>query len=150
MRKRIPPPLVMLIFAVFMFATSAFLPKLRFTGSPIPYLGDFVILSGILFLVYAGWCFRKKKTTVNPLNLNKSTALVTDGPFRISRNPMYLGMMLLLVGCAIKTAHLLNIIWVWGFIFYMTHRQIKPEEIAMERLFGEEYRQYKNRVRRWI
>jgi len=140
----------MLTFAAFMFATSVFLPNMRFKGYSIPHLGSFVLASGIAFLLYAAWSFHKKETTVNPLNLNQSTALVTDGPFRITRNPMYLGMMLLLVGCAIKTAHVLNIIWVWGFIIYMTHLQIKPEEVAMERLFGDEYRAYKKRVRRWI
>ncbi len=133
-----------------MFATAVFFPSLRFSTKPIPYFSAGVMISGMMFLIYAAWCFHKHKTTVNPLDLNQSTALVTDGPYRISRNPMYLGMMLILLGYAIQSAHVLNIIWVWGFMLYMNSFQIKPEEAAMKRHFGEAYQTYQKKVRRWI
>ena len=94
--------------------------------------------------------FINNNTTINPLNLKKSTYLVTDGLFRFSRNPMYLGMLLFLLGTSIVLNIIGGLIISILFIFYMNFFQIMPEEKALENLFGKDYRNYLKSVRRWI
>jgi len=76
--------------------------------------------------------------------------LVVTGFYRFTRNPMYLGMVLVLIGWSIYLGSPLAIIGVVGFVLVMNHIQIKPEEIAMEAQFGQDYLEYKNTVRRWV
>ena len=130
-----------------------FLSKSIFPSFVFSYklqLGIFVSTIGFLLLIVSIKSFIDNKTTINPLNLKKSTYLVTSGVFRFSRNPMYLGMLLFLLGTAI----ILNIIGCLIisilFIFYMNFFQIIPEEKALQNLFGKNYRNYRKTVRRWI
>jgi len=94
--------------------------------------------------------FRRAKTTVNPLKLDKSTQLVASGIYRFTRNPMYLGMLLILVGWAIHLQHIGAWLWLIGFILFINRFQIEPEERAMTKLFGEPYIDYCKSVRRWF
>lgn len=94
--------------------------------------------------------FAVKSTSVNPHKPNHASSIVTSGVYRISRNPMYLGMLFILVAAVLKFGHPTGIIVLPFYVWYMTRFQITPEEIVMEEKFGDEYRNYKKRVRRWI
>ncbi len=130
-----------------------FLSKSIFPSFVFSYklqLGIFVITIGFLLLIISIKSFIDNKTTINPLNLKKSTYLVTSGVFRFSRNPMYLGMLLFLLGTAIILNIIGGLIISILFIFYMNFFQIIPEEKALQNLFGKNYRNYRKTVRRWI
>ena len=130
-----------------------FLSKSIFPSFVFSYklqLGIFVSTVGFLLLIVSIKSFIDNKTTINPLNLKKSTYLVTSGVFRFSRNPMYLGMLLFLLGTAIILNIIGGLIISILFIFYMNFFQIIPEEKALENLFGKNYRNYRKTVRRWI
>jgi protein-S-isoprenylcysteine O-methyltransferase Ste14 len=149
MKLRIPPPILMLLSATLMWALCRWLPMGHWIGRPWN-LGALPAVIGLAIVGAAIRQFRQARTTVNPMDPSKATQLVTDGVFRISRNPMYLGFVLLLVGWAI---------WLHGaspwvipplFILAITRLQIIPEEGAFERLFGGQYIAYRRSVARWI
>ena len=148
MKKRIPPPLITMFCITVIFLSKSIFPSFEFSYKL--QLGIFVSILGLLLLIVSVKSFINNNTTINPLNLKKSTYLVTNGLFSFTRNPMYLGMLLFLLGTSI----ILNIIGGLAisflFIFYMNFFQIIPEENALEKLFGKNYRNYKKSVRRWI
>jgi protein-S-isoprenylcysteine O-methyltransferase Ste14 len=94
--------------------------------------------------------FRRVRTTVNPLRPDRASALVTSGVFRWTRNPMYLGLALALLGWAAFLAHPLAALGVPVFVVWMSRWQIPREERALEALFGAEFARYRTRVRRWL
>ena len=110
-----------------------------------------LFLTDALFCCLAGvYCFRRAHTTVDPLHPDKASRLVTGGIYRVSRNPMYLGMACLLTAWTIW----LGALWPWlgpvAFVLYITRFQIRPEERMLTTLFGEAYTAYTQRVRRWV
>ena len=108
----------------------------------------FLLGFGILFS--AARSFKKHKTTINPIKIETASSLVVSGIFNYSRNPMYLGMALILLGLSLKFNLIGGLIFTTLFILFITNFQIKPEEKAMQKIFGEEFLSYKNRVRRWL
>lgn len=108
-----------------------------------------LILGGLLVLA-GGISFRRARTTVNPLQPEAATALVTSGIYRFTRNPMYLGFALFLVAWAMWFAFPWSLFGVAIFIAYMTRYQVLPEEQALAALFGSEFDRYRHRVRRWL
>ena len=148
MKKRIPPPLIAMICVLIIFLSKSIFPSFVFSYKL--QLGIFVSTIGFLLLIISIKSFIDNKTTINPLNLKKSTYLVTSGVFRFSRNPMYLGMLLFLLGTAIILNIIGGLIISILFIFYMNFFQIILEEKALENLFGKNYRNYRKTVRRWI
>ena len=95
--------------------------------------------------------FRKAQTTVNPLSPEQATSLVSGGIYRFTRNPMYLGMLLVVIASGIFWQHLVALAVGAVFFFaYINRFQITPEEQAMEKLFGDEFRTYCERARRWL
>ncbi|WP_220782601.1 methyltransferase family protein [Shewanella sairae] len=94
--------------------------------------------------------FRQARTTVNPLKPESTSALVTSGMYKFSRNPMYLGMALALCAWAVYLASLCSMFGIVGFMLYMQRFQIAPEERALETIFGQEFIDYKKRVRPWV
>ena len=103
---------------------------------------------GILFT--AARSFKEHNTTINPIKIETASSLVVSGIFNYSRNPMYLGMALILLGLSLKFNLIGGLIFTTLFILFITNFQIKPEEKAMQKIFGEEFLSYKNRVRRWL
>ncbi|GAA5317660.1 MAG: isoprenylcysteine carboxylmethyltransferase family protein [Candidatus Pelagadaptatus aseana] len=93
--------------------------------------------------------FVRADTTVNPLSPESTTELVCDGIFAYSRNPMYLAMALLVFAFCLYFTGFWSLLFTAGFMFYIQRFQIVPEERALEQLFGEDYRDYRRRVRRW-
>ena len=105
---------------------------------------------GLAVLLFCGRMFIKAKTTYLPMRPEKSSALVTGGIYRYSRNPMYLSMAVFLLGVGVLFGDGLALLVLPLFALYMTKFQIIPEERALERIFGEAYRGYKQRTRRWL
>lgn len=113
----------------------------------------FVVLLAILgvaFLVPAVVCFAREKTTVNPLSPDEATVLVDSGVFAISRNPMYVGMLLLLLAFVLWLGSVSSLVAVLFFFVLIDRLQIRLEEEVLRKKFGKSYRQYASRVPRWL
>ena len=150
LEHRIPPPLVAVLTAAVMWGLSRLLP-----GDNVPFLvcavpAGMLALAGLAVMLAGVWSFRRARTTVNPLRPASASALVTGGIYRWTRNPMYLGMATLLLAWAAWLASPAALPGVLLFVAYIQRFQIQPEEEALERLFGDGYRDYCARVRRWL
>ena len=144
------PPLVMLVFAGIMIALAKFLPVGQFDFFGRHELQYVFWILGLVIMVTAAVQFRLARTTTNPLSPEKASRLVISGIFGYTRNPMYLAMLLFLLGLGLKLGNAFNTLVAAGFVYYMNHFQIKVEEKALERLFGKEYKLYCKAVRRWF
>ncbi|WP_373943023.1 isoprenylcysteine carboxylmethyltransferase family protein [Vibrio chagasii] len=112
-------------------------------------LGVGIVLSGVIGLASV-WEFRKQKTTVNPIKVETASTVVDSGVFGYTRNPMYLGLFILLFCFGYFFQNIFSVLLSFAFVIYMNQFQIKPEERALEQLFGAEYVDYKQKVRRWV
>ncbi|MFV8461512.1 methyltransferase family protein [Vibrio campbellii] len=112
-------------------------------------LGVGIALSGVIGLSGI-WEFRKQKTTVNPIKVETASTVVDSGIFGYTRNPMYLGLFILLFCFGYFFQNIFSVLLSFAFVIYMNQFQIKPEERALEQLFGAEYVDYKQKVRRWV
>lgn len=147
---RIPPPIVGLTLGAAMWGVAQLPPVLQL--SLLVRLSAAAMLTSVGVAIALGgvWSFVRAKTTVNPLQPEKSAALVSNGVYSFTRNPMYLGMALVLLAWG---AYLLSPWALAGpllFATYITRFQIIPEERVLSRLFGESFADYKKRVRRWL
>jgi protein-S-isoprenylcysteine O-methyltransferase Ste14 len=151
LETRIPPPVVMLLSGALAWGLARTLPGGAFTlpGRPLPWAllsalaGGAVAVAGIRE-------FRRAGTTVNPLKPHDASALVSGGPFRYTRNPMYVGLALVLTGWILWLGSAWAALALPAFVLYITRFQIRPEERALEAHFGEAFRSYASRVRRWL
>lgn len=150
MALRIPPLLQFFICAVVGWAASQALESLAFSWTLLLPIGVALVGTGIAIGVVAVGAFARASTTVNPIDPNKAETLVTTGIFRVSRNPMYLGMLLVLIGGAFLLSNLSALIGPALFVAAMTELQIKPEEQVLQSKFGDTYRVYSAQTRRWI
>lgn len=94
--------------------------------------------------------FKKASTTVDPVNIDKASNLVTDGIFQFTRNPMYVAMALGIISVGMRFDSVLNLAWLIAYVLFITRFQIVPEERALLKIFGEPYAEYMQKVRRWI
>jgi protein-S-isoprenylcysteine O-methyltransferase Ste14 len=150
MRPRIFPPVIALFSAALMWLLHTYLPLLHLWDEPWNMTGVFLIAAA---LVIDGWSlalFLMHRTTIHPLKPEMASTLVTRGMYRVTRNPMYLGLLLLLAGLAVYMGSLTPLIMPPLFVMVMNSQQILHEERVLEEKFGEEYRAYKERVRRWL
>lgn len=150
MQLKIPPPVIGLLTAISMWAVNRYFPDLRLATPFLPALGLTLALCGLTIEFVSVFLFFRAKTTVNPLSPQNSRSLVTKGLYQYSRNPMYLGMLLLLMGFGLWQGQPLGLFFLIGFVWYITRFQIKPEEEILSGLFHDEYRSYCQRVRRWL
>ncbi len=147
---KIPPPVIALLCAAGMWAIAhnsvpyVLSPAMRWA------LVAIYALLGVTFDFAGLLAFRQSKTTINPLHPEKSSALVSHGIYRITRNPMYCGMAALLLAWAAYLQSPLSVAGVLLFIGYITQFQIKPEERMLTGIFGDAFIQYQQRVRRWL
>ena len=148
METRIPPPIVTLVFGLSIYFSREIFHSVEIKYSF--YIGILLLILGLAILISAVRLFRKDKTTVNPLSPEQATKLVTDGIFKYSRNPMYLGMVFILSSMAVFFNLIGGIILIALFCFYITKFQIIPEERAMSNLFSQDFNKYKHATRRWI
>lgn len=147
---KIPPPVVTLIMAGGMWGASRLEPALPFSsGVSIPVAMVFLGV-GLAVMLTAVLSFRRAQTTINPMRPEESSKLVDTGVFGLTRNPMYLGMLLLLVAWATYLRAGWAFLGPVLFVIYITRFQIMPEEKALSALFGASYAAYMARVRRWL
>lgn len=146
MHIRLPPPAAMLLCGLLMAACG--LPENR--GFGWHWLALLPLSAGLAVMLAAVRRFRRHRTTVNPFTPDKSSHLVQDGIFRYSRNPMYLGMALLLAAWAVWLAQVCAVPGIALFAAYIQIFQIRREEQALSALFGDTYRDYCRRTRRWL
>jgi protein-S-isoprenylcysteine O-methyltransferase Ste14 len=144
------PPVWFLIFAVSIVAVGRALPGPVYLAPGRGIISMILALAGLGIAVWALVQFSREKTTYKPEVPSKATALVTDGVYRITRNPMYVGMALVLLGIAIGLGTILGLLLVPVFIGLLTAVQIVPEERALSRLFGDDYEAFKRRTPRWL
>ena len=148
MSNKIPPPVITLIGALLIYYSSPFFPHLTLAAfNVLPILS---LVSGIAVIVFAIKSFKDYETTINPLKPETASSLVTNGVFKYTRNPMYLGLCSFLASWSFYLSTLAGICCLFGFIAYINHFQIKPEEKYLEQIFKNEYIEYKLNVRRWI
>ena len=150
MKPFIPPPLVALICALGMWIIAQATPDARFDFPYKSVIALIIGLTGLFIDLVSVRAFFQRKTTVNPLTPDRTATLVVDGLYKYSRNPMYVGMLMILIAWALRLGALIAFIGPIVYYFWITELQIKPEERALREKFGERYDAYCQRVRRWI
>lgn len=148
--SRIPPPAWMLIFALAIWILSRYIPLAAIIPGEWRWLGWCVMALAPITPIAANVQFRRAQTTANPLKPETATALVTSGVFSWTRNPMYLGLSMLLLGWAIVFGALSSLIAALLFVPFIYMVQIRAEEYALRTRFGADYERYCNRVNRWL
>lgn len=146
---RIPPVVLVVGFAIVMWLITWLLPSVT-VAQVSWWLALLPALAGLLVSLAGVVAFRSASTTVNPTTPEASSSVVTAGVYRWSRNPMYLGFLLLLVAWALYLGNLGAALMLPLFVLYMKRYQIAPEERALYQKFGSEYLEYTSRVRRWL
>ena len=150
LENRIPPPLIMLAIGITMASTLWNVHQVTAPSILQLSLSMTFLLAAGMFGPRAILSFSRAKTTIDPVRINRATALVTTGVYRYTRNPMYLSMALLLTAWANYLAHPFAAIGPIAFVMYINRFQIPPEERALEAKFGDSYMTYRSEVRRWI
>jgi protein-S-isoprenylcysteine O-methyltransferase Ste14 len=146
----IPPPVVAALAALLMVWLAGGWSALG--GSSQGPLSVVVLLvaAGLAFDLAGLWAFRHQGTTINPLRPERASSLVTGGVYRVSRNPMYVGLGCLLLAWAVYLGSPWAVLGPVLFVAWITRFQIVPEERVLGRLFGTEFEAYRRRVRRWL
>jgi protein-S-isoprenylcysteine O-methyltransferase Ste14 len=147
---KIPPVGVFFLFAAAMWLLARLTTPHAFDAPFRLGLIAAMLVASAVFGIGGIADFRRAGTTVHPLRPEQSSALVTDGVYRLSRNPMYLALLLALLALGLGLSNLYALAFAALFVPCMNRFQIIPEERAMERLFGDEFTAYRARVRRWI
>lgn len=150
MHLKVPPPVVVLIGLGLLYLGDRQLPSFSLAFPGQISLAIVLLASGLAIGCHALFRFIMAKTTFNPTTPDKVNVLVTNGLYRLSRNPMYVADVLLLLSLAAYYGTLTVAAVVPLFIWYLTEFQIKPEEDHLKSKFGKDYLSYKARVRRWI
>src|SRR5574337_423321 len=147
---KIPPPLVAILVAIAMWFVARVGPSVQLP--PSVWTSAFVIIAlvGGATAAAGDLAFKRARTTINPIRPEKATALVTAGIYRFTRNPMYLGLALVLLGWAAFVGSLLALAGPIAFVLYIDRFQIAPEERVLLAKFGSAYAEYEARVRRWL
>lgn len=147
---RVPPPLIYagaLILGL-VLGLVLHVPGWQVYGTLSLYIGGTLALLGLFLMLWAGGKFRRAGTSVRPWEA--SNRLVTEGPYRKTRNPMYAGMTLIYLGLAIALQSLVALLLIVVVGIIMQTQVVAREERYLESRFGDDYRAYKQRVRRWL
>ena len=147
-KNKIPPTILTFLFLIFNYILS-----FNFLKIEIPYKYFFTTLLffiGFYIIIRSSRLFAQAKTSIDPLRPFKSTSLITNDIYKYSRNPMYFGYLLIILGSSVYLGNVLSIIIIPLFIFTINFSQIIPEEEALKDLFGPTYDEYLSKVRRWI
>ena len=147
-RKRVLPPTYLFISITTMALLHFFVPAATVVQYPWTLLGIVPFTVGIALNLLADSAFKKAQTTVKPFEI--STTLITAGVFRVSRHPMYLGMVLILVGLATFMGTFTPLIIILIFAILMEMVFVRTEEMMLEQQFGPIWSTYKNKVRKWF
>jgi protein-S-isoprenylcysteine O-methyltransferase Ste14 len=147
---RVPPPLIGALLASAMWWAA---PFGAYPPLPAPLRLALVVLLAVIGIGFdlAGIAaFRTGRTTVNPLKPERTSALMTGGVYRLTRNPMYVGMAFLLTAWAVQLGAFAPCLGPVLFVLYITRFQIMPEERVLAGKFGRDYADYRARTRRWL
>jgi protein-S-isoprenylcysteine O-methyltransferase Ste14 len=147
---KMPPLAAGALLAALMWLVSRLVPGFNFVFPGREFLALILAIAGAMIILLGVASFRRAKTTINPMKPELSSSLVISGIYKLSRNPMYLGFLLVLAGWAVILSNALAFVFVAAFIFYMNRFQIEPEEKALAAKFNQEFGDYKSRVRRWL
>ena len=147
---KIPPPLVGLAVALLMWLASLAVPGLAWPRAARMILALVTAGLGVGISAAGVRSFARVHTTVNPMKPEGASSLVTTGIFRFTRNPMYVGLLVILIGWAIFLANAASILVLPVFVLYMNRFQIGPEERVLTGIFGADFAAYRSRVRRWL
>ncbi len=151
LENRLPPPLVFLVVGLIMGVTAYYLPYEPLISREVRIgVGAALFILAGAFGPFAILAFGRANTTIDPVNIERASTLVTSGAFRFTRNPMYLSMALLLTALAAVLATPWAILGPIVFAAFITRFQIVPEERLLTSKFGADYAAYRQRVRRWI
>ena len=149
LEHKVPPPLIGALCALLMWLICGMPPL---TGKPplllVPALA--LVVLGLMVEAAGVLSFRRARTTVSPFAPERTVNIVSSGIYRLSRNPMYLGMACILTGWAVWLWQVQAVLGVVLFVAWITRFQIIPEERILTQKFGTEYRQYRQQVRRWV
>ena len=149
LENKVPPPAVVLLIGVLMWLVARY--GIAALGSTWQiWLGLPFIAAGLACIIPSFRAFQQAKTTINPVTIEATSTLVTSGLFQYSRNPMYLGLALILTGWAFSLGPMLMLLGPLVFVLFIDRFQIAPEERVMSAKFGSAYADYKTRVRRWL
>lgn len=144
---KIHPPVLTVIFIALAYILKWIIPVPFMVSSVLENIGFGLVVIGFLFAVTAFLAFRKAHTTLDPHG--KVSALVTDGIYRFSRNPIYLGFLLMLIGFPLNSGNYWGSLLAPVFVLSMNSLVIEKEEAYLEKKFGDVYTSYKSWVRRW-
>jgi len=147
-KRIVIPPIWFALGLTAIFLLDRFFPPSNFSGPVAVGLGAVLILLGLASAISAAGLFRKADTGIVPFS--EATTLVTSGAFRFSRNPMYLGMVFVLLGTALIVGSVAGLLVAPIFMLIIQYRFILDEERMMRDVFGKEFEEYRRRVRRWL
>ena len=147
---RVPPPLVAGTVALLMWLAAKLLAVLDFALPSRGVLAIALAAAGLCLGIVALLQFRMARTTHHPMKPHEATALVAGGIYRFTRNPMYLGVLLMLAAWAAWLANVAALVLLPAFVAYLNRFQIAPEERALQARFGADYEAYRRAVRRWL
>lgn len=150
MKLLVPPPIQAAICVGLMALVVRYVPELAFSFPYQLYVAGALSLIGISIDLASLRMFYKQQTTVSPISPEKTSQLVVNGIYQYSRNPMYLGLAIILFGIAIWFGNYGSIAIVPCFIWYVTKYQIQPEEEVLLEKFGVEYANYCAQTGRWF
>jgi protein-S-isoprenylcysteine O-methyltransferase Ste14 len=150
LQLRIPPLAVVALAGGLAWIAARMVPALNFEFPVRAELAATFGLLGVVCSVLGVASFRRARTTVNPLSPDSTTALVISGIYRLTRNPMYLGFLFMLVAEIVWLANPVALLLAPAFVLYLNRFQIGPEEMALQSRFGAQFDAYATRVRKWI
>ena len=150
MNRWISPPVAFAIAAIMMWWIGRSLEFGRFSFAYQSAAGIALIVLGMAIVAISLWSFAKARTTPNPMQPKNATRLVTSGIYTLSRNPMYVGDAIMLMGIAIWLGSVPSLLLVAPFVAWIDRFQIPAEERALAEIFGERYAAYGREVRRWL
>ena len=146
--KKIPPPILVLILVSSNYFSSKKIDLIHLPNQDL--ISIIILLIGILILINPIFKFIKSKTTIDPIKFKKVNKLIISGIYKYSRNPMYLGLLMIVISTSIFYLNIFSITTPLLFYCWINRFQIKREEIFLTEKFGEEYMSYKIKTRRWI
>ena len=145
---KVYPPTWLLLAIILIVLMRFLVPGACLLRWPLHLLGLPLAIGGLAIACWASWLFQRAETGIRPDH--QPSVLVATGPYRFSRNPMYLGFVALLLGLAVGLGNVLSFVVVAAYAVLMDRCFIRPEETQMQRAFRQGYAVYKARVRRWI
>ena len=150
LETKIPPPVVMMLLGIAAWGAARLLPALSFELPLRALVVASLTFAGLVLNVFPKLAFRRAGTTVNPLRPALSTRLVTSGIYRHTRNPMYLGHAVILLGWALYLHNAAALAAIPAFMLYISRFQIQPEERYLSARFPDEYAAFCSQVSRWL